>query len=142
MQFSKQQMKFFDRAAEVANQSTFDNYHLGCIAVLKNKIIASSPNKLKTHPLQAEYDRFREFNCISDPKNMHSLHAEIACLNMIKPYQEISFKDLELYVVRVRKDGNFGLARPCSACMNLIMSKGIRKIYYSTNYGFSFESLF
>lgn len=142
MQFSKQQMKFFDRAAEVADQSTFDKYHLGCIAVLKNKIIAASSNKLKTHPLQKMYDEYREFNCRSDPKNMHSLHAEIACLNMIKPYQEIPFKDLELYVVRVRKDGNFGLARPCSACMNLIMSKGIRKIYYSTNYGFSFESLF
>lgn len=141
MQFSKQQMRFFERAAEIAADSSFDKYHMGCIAVLKNKIIAASPNKLKTHPLQAEYDKYREFNCRSDPKNMHSLHAEIACLNMIKD-QNINYKDLELYIVRLRRDRDYGLARPCAACMNLIINKGIRRIYYSTNLSFAFEELF
>lgn len=143
MQFTKQQMKFFDKAKDIAQLSDFERYHLGCVAVLKNKIIAASSNKLKTHPVQAEFDnKFRDFNCTSDPKNMHSLHAEIACLNMIKPYQDVCYKDLELYIVRIRRDGNYGLARPCNACMNLIINRGIRKIYYSTNYGFSFEYLF
>lgn len=142
MQFTKQQIKFFERAKVIADTSEFDRFHLGCVAVLKNKIVAASANKLKTHPVQAEFDKYREFNCRSDTKNMHSLHAEIACLNMIKPYCDINYKDLELYIVRLRKDGNFGMARPCNACMNLILSKGIRKIYYSTNYGFSFECLF
>ncbi len=142
MQFSKQQMRFFERAADVAADSSFDRYHLGCIAVLKNKIIAASSNKLKTHPKQAEYDRFRDFNNIrSDPKNMHSLHAEIACLNMIKD-QNINYKDLELYIVRLRRDRDSGLARPCAACMNYILNKGIRRIYYSTNLSFAFEELF
>ena len=142
MQFSKQQMKFFERAADVAADSNFDKYHVGCIAVLKNKIIATSPNKLKTHPLQAEYDRFRNFNNIkSDPKNMHSLHAEIACLNSLR-YQDINYKDMELYIVRLRRDRDYGLARPCAACMNLIINKGIRRIYYSTNLSFAFEELF
>lgn len=141
MQFSKQQMKFFERAADVAADSNFDKYHVGCIAVLKNKIIASSPNKLKTHPLQAEYDRFREFNCRSDPKNMHSLHAEVSCLNILRN-QDINYKDLELYIVRLRRDRDYGLARPCAACMNLIINKGIRRIYYSTNLSFAFEELF
>jgi deoxycytidylate deaminase len=140
MQFSKQQLKWFDRAAEIAGLSKFDKYHLGCIAVLKNKIIAASPNKLKTHPKQAEFDRFRNFNCTSDLKNMHSLHAEIACLSMIK--QDICYKDLELYIVRLRRQGDFGLARPCCACMNFIRQKGIRHIYYSTNSGFVYEQLF
>lgn len=142
MQFSKQQMKFFERAADVAADSNFDKYHVGCIAVLKNKIIASSPNKLKTHPLQAEYDRFRNFNNIrSDPKNMHSLHAEVSCLNILRN-QDINYKDLELYIVRLRRDRDYGLARPCAACMNLIINKGIRRIYYSTNLSFAFEELF
>jgi deoxycytidylate deaminase len=135
-------MRFFERAADVAADSSFDRYHLGCIAVLKNKIIAASSNKLKTHPKQAEYDRFRDFNNIrSDPKNMHSLHAEIACLNMIKD-QNINYKDLELYIVRLRRDRDSGLARPCAACMNYILNKGIRRIYYSTNLSFAFEELF
>ena len=142
MQFSKQQLKFFDKAAEIAAESDFDRYHVGCIAVLKNKILAASSNKLKTHPKQAEYDRYRDFNNIrSDPKNMHSLHAEIACLSMIKE-QNVNFRDIELNIIRLRRDRDYGLARPCAACMNFIMNKGIRKIYYSTNVSFAFESLF
>ena len=51
--FSKQQLRFFEKAAQVANESQFDVFHVGCIAVLKNKIISASSNKLKTHPTQA-----------------------------------------------------------------------------------------
>lgn len=142
MQFSKQQMKFFTKAGEVAAGSDFDKYHIGCIAVLKNRIIAMSSNKLKTHPNQALYDKFREFNNIkSDPKNMHSLHAEIACLSLIKDLN-INYKDIELYIVRLRKDRAYGLARPCAACMNFILTKGIKKIYYTTNMGYTFENLY
>lgn len=138
MQFSKQQLKFFDHAAKIATDSKFDVYHLGCVAVLKNRIIAASPNKLKTHPLQKMYDSYREFNCRSELKNMHSLHAEIACLNSLR-YQNINYKDIELYIVRIRRDGNFGLARPCVACSQYIKNLGIHKIFYSTNHGYAYE---
>ena len=139
MEFSKQQMKFFDKAASVAATSEFERFRLGCVAVLKNKIISMSPNKLKTHRIQAEFDKFRQFNCRSDPKNMHSLHAEIACISMIK--QEIPYKDLELYIVRLLKDDSFGLARPCPACFQYILSKGIHRVFYTTNMGFSYEEI-
>ena len=137
--FSKQQLRFFDRAAQVANDSQFDVFHVGCIAVLKSKIIAASANKLKTHPTQAIYDKYR-FNDTCYLKNMHTLHAEIACLSQIKQ-QDISFKDIELYIVRLKKSGGYGMARPCSSCMPFIINKGIQKIYYSTNYGFASELL-
>lgn len=134
--FSKQQLKLFERAAQVANDSQFDVFHVGCIAVLKNKIIAASANKLKTHPTQAIYDKYR-FSDTSYLKNMHTLHAEIACISQIK--QDIVYKDLELYIVRLKKSGGYGMARPCSSCMPFIIDKGIQKIYYSTNYGFASE---
>ena len=134
--FSQKQMQFFEKAAEVAATSDFEKYHLGCVAVLKNKIIAASPNKLKTHRIQAEYDRFR-YKCDSDFKNMHSLHAEIACINMIK--RDIDYRDLELYIVRLRKNGEYGLARPCQSCFQYILEKGIWRINYSTNRGFACE---
>lgn len=134
--FSKQQLKLFERAAQVADDSQFDVFHVGCIAVLKNKIIAASANKLKTHPTQAIYDKYR-FSDTSYLKNMHTLHAEIACISQIK--QDIVYKDLELYIVRLKKSGGYGMARPCSSCMPFIIDKGIQKIYYSTNYGFASE---
>jgi deoxycytidylate deaminase len=136
--FSNKQMQYFEKAANVAATSEFFKHHLGCIAVLKNKIIAASANKLKTHPIQAVYDQYR-FKCESDLQNMHSLHAEIACLNMIK--QDIDFRDLELYIVRLRKNGEYGLARPCPSCFQYIIEKGIWRINYSTNYGFAQEVL-
>lgn len=136
--YSKQQMRFFSKAAEVATESDFDIFHLGCVAVLKNKIIAASPNKLKTHPIQAEFDKYR-FNCPSCMKNMHTLHAEIACINMIK--QNINYKDLELYIVRLLKSGGYGLARPCPSCFQYILKKGIWRINYSTGRGFATEIL-
>jgi deoxycytidylate deaminase len=134
--FSKQQLKLFERAAQVADDSQFDVFHVGCIAVLKNKIIAASANKLNTHPTQAIYDKYR-FSDTGYLKNMHTLHAEIACISQIK--QDIVYKDLELYIVRLKKSGGYGMARPCSSCMPFIIDKGIQKIYYSTNYGFASE---
>lgn len=135
--FTKQEMKWFDKTAEIAATSNFEKYRVGCIAVLKNRIIAASPNKLKTHPTQAEFDKFRNFNSTDYMKNMHSLHAEIACLKSIK--RDIRYKDLELYIVRVCRSGRLGLARPCSACMPFIRELGIRKIYYSTSIGYAAE---
>ena len=137
--FTKQQIKFFEKARQIAEESCFEVYHVGCIAVLKNKIIAASCNQLKTHPLQKRYNVYREFNCESDPKNMHALHAEIACLSSIK--QDVNFKDIELYIVRQLKSGGNGMSRPCAACMPYIKSLGIRDIYYSTNYGYAHEQL-
>lgn len=140
MLFSKTQMRFFDKAASIARTGTFEKYQLGCIAVLKNRIIAAAPNQLKTHPLQAKFDKYRNFNNIkSDTLNMHSLHAEIACLSSIK--NDIDFNNIELYTVRLLRRGGFGLARPCAACFEYIKSLGIKKIYYSTNCGFVYEQL-
>lgn len=140
MEFTKKQIKFFEKAAEIAKQSEFDRYHIGCIAILKNKIIASSFNKLKTHSVQAKYDKYRNFNCLSDPKNMHALHAEIGCVQSIKLI-DVDYKDIQLYIVRVLKNGEYGLSRPCAACMPYIKSKGIKHIYYTTNYGFAHEEI-
>lgn len=137
--FSKKQLKFFEKAALVASESNFHRHHLGCIAVLKNKIIASSSNKLKTHPIQKLFDDKFRFTCDSEFQNMHSLHAEIACLSMIK--QDINYRDLELYIVRLRKNGEYGLARPCPSCYQYILQKGICKINYSTDIGFCTEYL-
>ena len=136
--FSSKQMQFFEKAANIAATSEFHKHHIGCIAVLKNRVVSASANKLKTHPIQAEYDRFR-YEVDSDLMNMHSLHAEIACLNMIK--QDINYKDLELYIVRLRKNGEYGLARPCPSCFQYILQKGIWRINYSTNHGFASEIL-
>lgn len=87
-------------------------------AVLTNKkiVISAGHNSYKTHPNLAEYTDFPH------------LHAE----------QHALFKHgmdncggLDLYVIRVRRDGSIGYSRPCDVCQHFITEAGISTVYYS-----------
>lgn len=43
----------------------------------------------------------------------------------------------ELYVARVTRDGHIALAKPCERCMKAIHTKNIKRIYYTTQDGYS-----
>ena len=38
-------------------------------------------------------------------------------------------------VVRVKRDGGYGLALPCHRCMALLRRRGVRRVYFSTSEG-------
>jgi tRNA(Arg) A34 adenosine deaminase TadA len=64
------------------------------------------------------------------PGRRKRLHAEMhAC-------QGLSISELKggcLYVVRLSPAGNVRLAMPCRECLDFLSSRGVRKVYYSTN---------
>lgn len=144
MEFSKFDIKMFNRAREVAETSDFGRFHLGCVITYKHHILATASNSNKTHPMQKYYNKYRHFNKGSRPCT-HTIHAEIAALNSI-PYAvgiQIDWKEVNVYVYRIANglpDGH-GMARPCEACMAALANLGIRNIYYSTNTGFAYERL-
>ena len=35
-------------------------------------------------------------------------------------------------IVRIKRDGGFGLALPCHRCMALLKRRGVKRIYFST----------
>lgn len=35
------------------------------------------------------------------------------------------------YVARIRRDGSFGMARPCPSCSRIMKSRGIKEAYYT-----------
>ena len=76
--------KMFAAAAKEAEKSDFENFHMGCVIVYKKHIIGAASNSDKTHPMQAQYNKYRKFN---KTKNgiKHSIHAEIAAINSV-PY--------------------------------------------------------
>lgn len=39
----------------------------------------------------------------------------------------------EVWVVRVRKSGEYGLARPCRWCMKRLLDSAVRRVYYSVS---------
>lgn len=134
--FGKAELSYLNSAKGVAKLSNHPKYKIGCVIVRGHRIISCGSNSnTKTEPIQAKLDSVH-FNCECTGK----VHAETdALLYFIKHH--ISLSGSTLYTYRERKDGNYGLARPCPRCMELIKLVGIRKIVYTTNHGIAKEKL-
>ena len=135
MKFTNFDKRMFEQARIEAEKSTFDRSHIGCVITYKGHIIGRGHNSSKTHPIQKEYNRFREFD-YSNNYSPDSIHAEIAALCSVSYPVGINVKwnRVRVYVCRVRKDGKIACSRPCKACMKYMRSLGIRHILFTENY--------
>lgn len=108
------------------------------LITFKNRVISIGYNSEKTHPLQGQYQ-----------KNQHAIHihAEIDAIrkaaSILTPEQ---FTKSTMIIMRVKKNGHWGLSKPCVGIKNLgcnaaIKAFGIGKVYYSTNATGMMESL-
>lgn len=129
--------RYFDIAKTVALSSDF-KIQVGAIAVHGGKVIASSASSNKTHPLQRMYNSYRDF--VHEGLVFDKLHAEIGLISQIQR-TNINPKDISIYIYRICKSREHGLARPCEGCMQALLDIGIRNIYYSTDVGFAYEQI-
>ena len=113
-----------DLATKVAANSPHTNFKMGCVITNKKKqLVSVGINQYKTHPLQYKYGS----------KHKWAIHAELAALAQ-------SLGDAyHLYVVRLKKSGGLGMAKPCKACATAILEFGVEKVYWSTSDG-TFDS--
>lgn len=130
--------KYFNYARSVAELSDYHKNHIGCIAVLGNKILSVGFSSKKDHPLQKHYNQYRKFE--NTNHIVHKLHAEIHCLSTIRN-MDINWSKVDLYIYRIRKDIGMGLSRPCPACMAMIRDLGITNIFYTGNGSYIYEKL-
>ena len=140
MTFTKTDYNFWEKAKEMAEQSTFRQFHIGCVAVYRGQIVATGVNSYKTHPVQHELNfKHRDFS-FDVPQSVEGLHAEMDCiLELARVRPDINWSKVSLYIYRVRRDGELGICRPCAACSALIREKGIRNIYYTVDGGYAYE---
>ena len=132
--------RYFNKAKKAAILSEFKRAKVGCVAIYNNKIISIGINSYKTHPVQKMYNRYREFHPMPGCNaHMHSLHAEIDCLLSVDD-NSIDMSKVEIYIYRILKTGEQALAKPCPACRQYILDKGIKKIHYTTDDSFIEES--
>lgn len=107
---------------------------LGAAIYNGNNFIASNVNQNKTHPLMQYYNQQMPF------KRIPYLHAEIATLLAARwEIGKDNLKNCTIYVARKLNNGNLGNARPCPACWKALKDAGIRKVVYTTEYGFAIE---
>lgn len=117
------------RLHKCVDKSEHKQFKVGCVILdKKGNVIAEGYNQKKTHPMQYKY---AERN--NREKKIY-LHAEISALVKCRAEPH------EIIVVRVKKDGSYGLAKPCPICMSAIMESGIKNIVYSTDEG-TFEEI-
>ena len=76
-------------------------------------------NVTKTHPSFCN----PEIGCTM------SIHAEMNALMRAN----FVVKGCDVYIYRELADGTPGLAKPCIMCYNVLKSKGIKRIYYTTS---------
>lgn len=86
--------------------------------VRKKRVISIGIAQKKTHPLQARFCKHE--------KAIY-LHAEISAI--VNAREDV--RGADLYIMRVRPDGERGLAKPCRGCARAIKHYGVRNVYYS-----------
>jgi deoxycytidylate deaminase len=103
-----------DVLKKAAIQSTLTHKHGACL-LLGNQMITVGVNKRfsvryqgKTIPL--------------------TIHAELDALSNVHPRY---LKGMDMVIIRVNKSLQLLNSRPCNACVDKLIQKGIRKVYYS-----------
>lgn len=143
LDIKKSDMRYFDMARSMADNSDFPRFHVGCVLVYQGRILSSACNTEKSDPVQKRYNKYRHFNYVAGGYVNHSGHAELIALKKI-PYpvaQQVDWKKVKCYTFRVCPGLPLGqgLSRPCKACMAALRDRGIRDFYYSTDVGYVHE---
>ena len=133
---SKTNKAYFRAAEAVSKLSDYPRHKIGCVIVLKHHIVSSGCNSnSKCHPIQKRIDdNFFNMKCSG------KVHAETAALiPLIK--SGINLSDAVVYTYREHNNGKKAMARPCQRCMSLLKSCGIRRIKYTTDFGYAEEKI-
>ena len=131
---SKTKKTYFKVAKQISMLSNH-RCKIGCVVVKNHRIISSGHNSAtETHAIKARIDKkYFGFDCPG------YLHAETdTLLPLIREKTDLT--NATVFVYRKLKNGA-GLSRPCQRCMKLIKSLGIKKINYSTDYGYCEEEI-
>lgn len=60
-----------------------------------------------------------------------SIHAEMDCLKKVR-FQKRRAKNATMFIARYMKNGRTGLAKPCSNCLEVLKSMGIKRVAWTT----------
>lgn len=130
-ELTRKEKRFFNVAKAISKTSDFHGAHIGCAIVYKKNILSVASNSEKTHSLQRQYNRFRNFDIDKSPAKVHS---EVHALSWLIG-KDIDWSQVELYVYRETQKGCPAISKPCKSCMKLIYDLGIKTIFYINEYG-------
>jgi len=112
--------RHFHIARKVAESSCYPDYRHGAVLVKGNKIRSLATNK-NSHVSFG--NRFRQRNC-----GHATHHAELGC---ILGLDRAVTMGSTIYVVRIGKNGEFRMSKPCPMCHQALSHVGVRRVVYS-----------
>ncbi len=96
-----------------------ERFKVGAVAVSGGRVIGVACNKGRNHPT------ILEDNVI---KSQASVCAERRLLSTLGQ----KAKNATIYVARVKKNGSFGLSKPCERCRKALNDADVKKVIYSS----------
>lgn len=95
-------------------------HKLGAVLVKGGSVINVGFNQSSTHRFARKFGRH------------YTRHAELNCILGIPRCKSTG---ATVYVVRIKKDGSYGMAKPCQCCEDMLKFVGVKKVYWSDIYG-------
>jgi len=126
-------LKEFSKSIELARALWERNYETRCqhfsFVFYKGRLLTIGRNKIRTHPTN-----------LKNPTNFDSTHSkgicsELAAAIKLKNKTDISFSKLIMINVRLDKNLNVKMSRPCSSCQNLIAYLKPKQLYFTDDEG-------
>lgn len=78
------------------------------------------------------FNRYIKEDTIQDKKIKYTIHAEIDALHK---FDFKTLKGVDILIIRIGKTMKLKNSRPCNNCIDKLLRKGIRKVYYSDENG-------
>lgn len=103
-----------------SEKATGVKHKLGAVIVKGGRVLSTGYNEIR-------YSRFVKHTTV---------HAEESAIVKLLSRRDLgALQGSDIFVSRTTPGGYSGLARPCSRCMGLIQSVGIKKVHYTTDNG-------
>ena len=122
MEETKKQKRYVRLATRMASQSTYGKIRHGAVLMKGGTVLNAAYNK----------DNYCSFgHRFRDPgEGRATLHAE---LGVILGLDRAATQGSTVYVVRINREGEYRLSKPCKMCESALKHCGVSKVYYSTN---------
>lgn len=115
-------------AMEHASEHEYDaglEYGLCAVIIRGGSVLSVGFNKRTTNSFVDHFvDQSRGVRDFCE-----TTHSEMDAV--LKARAKSDLRGSKIFVVRRKRDGSFGLARPCEICQNILFSYGIRRALYS-----------
>ncbi len=96
----------------------------------KNRLQKIGYNVLKTHPANLKYKYINQFG--QNISSMVGIHSE---LSAILKYGEEDCSDCTFINIRIDKNNNIAMSKPCRGCQDLLNQVGYKHVYYTNTKG-------